>query len=546
MALRLTKTTKVVFALTIVLLSGALGYLIWRVNQKETVAPQESQAGGGAGACCVPVSEGGPGCVAGFTCQPISCNADEGGIPASDCTGEDSDPDYCCGAGYRCRILPYDGVTVTCVNPTTHTCHVVSGYTCVADEPDEPPVEGDCQDTICEWPQVVMSGTNDPESEPVCRCESCTGVDPADPWSCSGNPPSCTPGGCPSGYTDCGDSTNHESGGGCAKSSVSCVAHHPDCNNPTYVFRYCKPATETNVCDSGAWVTRPTGTYTVGTDIPYSLTAQDSNGIDKASITSKLCTGSVALCTSGQSITPTVTGTTSPITISGTLTNLAVGTYTITFSWADSLGAVGSDCTLTTTFTLVEEESPGLNIVKSAVESCIDEGTDNPKSELIYTITVTNTGSGIGNVSQIEDVLDSKILSASIVPTDITSPGQYSNGKILWSFSPALSIPAGSSQVYSYKLLIEKANFGDYNNTVTLTPVTGDTIQATAEITADCLIEIPATGLFDTTLGRIATGILLLILGVLVYNVPNSMFVVDREKKREMYMAGFEKKVANR
>lgn len=46
MAIRLTKTSKVVFALSILLLSATLGYLVWRVNQPETVAPQESEAGG--------------------------------------------------------------------------------------------------------------------------------------------------------------------------------------------------------------------------------------------------------------------------------------------------------------------------------------------------------------------------------------------------------------------------------------------------------------------------------------------------------------------
>ena len=46
MTLRLTKTSKVVFAISIFLLSGVLGYLVWRVNQPETVAPTESEAGG--------------------------------------------------------------------------------------------------------------------------------------------------------------------------------------------------------------------------------------------------------------------------------------------------------------------------------------------------------------------------------------------------------------------------------------------------------------------------------------------------------------------
>ncbi len=56
---------------------------------------------------------------------------------------------------------------------------------------------GECKDTVCEWPEVLMSGRND-ASEDVCRCEPCTGIDPNDPYSCNGNPPTCTPKGCPS------------------------------------------------------------------------------------------------------------------------------------------------------------------------------------------------------------------------------------------------------------------------------------------------------------------------------------------------------------
>ena len=37
---------------------------------------------------------------------------------------------------------------------------------------------------------------------------------------------------------------------------------------------------------------------------------------------------------------------------------------------------------------------PGLSISKTVVKQCIDEGSENPNSELLYTITVSNTGTG--------------------------------------------------------------------------------------------------------------------------------------------------------
>lgn len=46
MALMLTNKSKIFFTVTIITLSGVLGFLVWRVNQPDTVAPTESEAGG--------------------------------------------------------------------------------------------------------------------------------------------------------------------------------------------------------------------------------------------------------------------------------------------------------------------------------------------------------------------------------------------------------------------------------------------------------------------------------------------------------------------
>ena len=547
MALRLTKTSKVIFAISIVVLSGALGYLVWRVNQPDTVAPTESEAGGGAGACCDP----NVGCVAGWKCVEKSCDETEGAIPAPGLNE--------CGQDYRCRYLP----NVTCIDPVNHICRVVTTHTCVADDSGEPPEEGECKDVVCEWPEVLMSGRID-ASEDVCRCETCTGVDPSDPYSCSGNPPTCDPGNCPSGYEECGDSSSHE-GGDCTKfSSLSCVSYHPDCHNPTYVYGYCKPiATQTNVCDSGTWVTRPTGNIDYEQDILFSATATDSDGINSGSITAKLCTGTVSVCSTGQSISYTVTNTTTTsATFGATLSNatnrLTPGTYTLSLTWADSLGATSASCALTTTFTLLEEETnPNWDISKSVVESCIDEGTEDPTAQLVYTIVVSNTGDGTGSISRIEDVLDTKVLAGFVQP-GITTPGVFTSGKIIWDYSsPNLEIAAGGSRTYTYTLNIDKDSFGTYNNTVTLTPVGSDSISASASIAADCEIKepeepeepedtIPETGIFDSTAGRISVGLMLVILGVIVYSMPNSVFRIQIKENSYKYRERFEKKVAKK
>ena len=192
---------------------------------------------------------------------------------------------------------------------------------------------------------------------------------------------------------------------------------------------------------------------------------------------------------------------------------------------------------------------PGLSISKTTDKKCIDEKTENPKAELLYTITVSNTGTGVGQISKIEDTLDTKIVTAGIVPTDITEGGSYLGGKITWLFSSPLTISPGETKVYSYKMMIDKSHFGIYANTVVLTPVSGDPIQATATINADCIITVPTvpqTGIFDSTVGRIAGGFGLIVLGGFVYSMPSRVFLLNREsgeRRRNKYRVKFESKI---
>ena len=194
---------------------------------------------------------------------------------------------------------------------------------------------------------------------------------------------------------------------------------------------------------------------------------------------------------------------------------------------------------------------PGFSITKEVVKSCRDEDSENPTSQLSYTITVKNSGQGSGQISRIEDALDSKVVSAGLVPTSITSPGAYSNGKIEWSFSPAITVGAGESKIYTYSLDVGKSHFGTYDNKVTLIPTTGDAITADATVEADCKFTTPPpvtpqTGLFDTTLGRIVAGLLLIALGYIVYNIPSGVFSFDWIGRNSHYRTKFENKIKDK
>ncbi len=538
MAIRLTKVTKIIFAVVIVILSVALGYLIWRVNQPETVAPTDSEAAGGAGACCNPAP--GFGCVAGWKCIEETCSKDIICVKK----GQDC-PTYKGISGKKdgeCQNEGYKGMT---------KCIYEFKGVCVRETDPEGPTEGECKDVKCTWPTVIMSDKG-------CDCQTCNGSN-----GCGGNPPtSCKLGSCPSGYEECGTTVSHDEGGGCSvQSKIHCTVYHPDCNNPSVIYRYCKPVGGTNVCDGGSWVTKPSGEIASGESIPFSVKAKDSDGIKKDSIRVELANNSgqektVAIlkeCTTGETTNCiTISEASTETTISGVLTKVS-SSNTLKVSWADSKDVTGSNCILETSFTVISKEvNPNWSITKGVVEQCIDEKTTNPKAELIYTITVKNTGDDEGRISKIEDVLDSKVKDTFVQVSTITSPGIYASGKISWSYAIPLVVEPNSSKVFTYKLIIDKENFGTYSNKVTLTTSGGDTLQAVANITADCEIvkevppvegEVPKTGIFDSTASKIAVGFSLIFVGIFVYNMPHVIFVKD---KRQGYREKFEKRVAHR
>ncbi len=487
MALRLNKTSKIVFAISIVILSGALGFLLWRVNQVDTTAPEESEAGENWCNCCDHPKSG-------------------GSIP--ECGGSNNTPCSCTYAADQCNND--DGSTMS---------------QCTVSECTE---GSDCSEH-CVWPQVNYC---DRVENGVCICKS-------PPNNCGTSTP-CEIN-CPDGYSEC------SSGAGCEPREQKCTC--PDCDNDYYVQIKCKQDTVAPVCGDGKkdsteacdYKASPTGCksgYTCTNKCKCVATATCGDGkVDsgedcdpKASPTG--CnTGST--CLSDCSCSAVIEDTCGDGTLDSGEECESGDPSGNSCAWAD--------CNQSTCL------CKALSITKSVVESCIDEGTDNPKALLSYTITVANSGTEDRTVTKIEDVLDSKLSTASIVPTGITSPGVYSSGKILWDYQTTnLIVKGGETKRYTYKVEIDKDNFGEYSNTVTLTRSTGVTSVASSNIVADCVITIPQTGIFDSTLGRILAGVTLLIIGSIVYNIPNRVLVVKRKDRINKYRVRFEKKVANR
>ncbi|NLE31130.1 hypothetical protein GX618_02555, partial [Candidatus Dojkabacteria bacterium] len=71
----------------------------------------------------------------------------------------------------------------------------------------------------------------------------------------------------------------------------------------------------------------------------------------------------------------------------------------------------------------------------------------------------------------------------------------------------------------------------------------GTTLIATAKIDADCVVTVPQTGIFDSTLGRISVGFILLLIGGVVYNLPSEIFIHKFKENKFKYRVKFENNI---
>ncbi len=574
--LRLNKTTKIVFAIAIVLLSTALGYLVWRVNQEANLGPDDSEAFECApgeykvqetmsGTYCIDnaMREGMPpgcykntstGCMGGYgwiTSSPIS-GPESCFVTKSECESANS------AAIKNCES---DGKYGRC---ETGNCNYAtdgrySGWIYICDQTTPPPPPVDCHEDlepttysfnkanagrskigpfpkdgklVLYFKNLLGAGTYRPT---ITFKLVSTDTSRNDNQTYS--------------YTPKADedrtATDFTVKKGeyvlLTKSVDNSNQGDPECapttNNPKYEsFGWIDPSSD-GKCGSG--LLGPPSSGSAREAYPkYSISTFRSNAVKQG----------YEKVTNGEQC------------------------------WADWREWAGdydfNDYFLMVSYAVEEPiPTPNLTVNKSVVESCTDEDTSNPTAELAYTIAVTNTGGADGEFSKIEDVLDSKVEDSFVQVSSITGGGTYADGKIVWDGNT--TVKAGESISYTYTLVVDKDSFDTYSNTVTLT--TGsETKTDKATITADCVIteepeepeepevpevptegEVPQTGIFDSTAGRILAGVSLVVIGALVYISPNislstlnghikSRRVYIKERNIRKLRKRFEKKVEKR
>jgi hypothetical protein len=499
MAIRLTKKNSVIFAVVIVVLCGSLGYLVWRVNQPETTAPTESEAGEG------------PACNYGSECTSVRCRWPW----VAYCNTESPDS-------------PTDGKRgfCECRKPESQTINPCRTDDPISDDNCHPPTCPSGEKICCNWNEIDCDskcGEGAHEIKTECRCSSCNNpyylsvyckVEPV--ASCGDGIVGNTEGEeCDPPNKGCipekiivvpeGDDSMVTAPGICT-SECKCVPRSycgdgkvdsgEECDPPnTKCYNYCDPPGSECAIKDGY------GMCTNTCQCEFVIPSSCGNG--------KLDTGEE--CENGNP--------------SG-----------VKCQWS-SCNTESCKCIQSI-----------VGVSKSVSEKCVNVGTADPRAELTYTILVKDIGRG-EVIETIEDVLDPKVVSKGLIPTDISHNGRYSNGKIIWegiAIQFARNPDSTISVPFTYKLTIDKSNFGVYTNNVTLTTTKGNTFQASATINADCIVTAPQTGIFDSTLGRIAGGFGLIVLGGFVYSMPSRVFMFNRqsdERRRNKYRVRFESKI---
>ena len=566
------KTTVIILLILFLVVGSTGGYLLWRVNQEKTVAPTDSEASvtypcGGVGQ---------PDC--DFYCKDRMGQPGNGGTiicaDAGDCVGRV----YC---EYPYSIRCENCITCTCVpqcdrwgplctvpdcpagyheipNDGTLKGRPQDGQRCDSNpQPDKCLVDCKMECASCSNPSWRTRYCQKDEPTNVCGDGKKGGSEACDPpgsvcTAASGKQSTCSSTcTCPEPANICGDG-NKAGDEACDPPGSVCTAasgKQSTCSSTCT----CPEPPVGNTCDAqGAkWVTQPPSSVEFGKAIPFEYITGDTDGVQNVNIIVKL---------DGTSVPVTkipATDNAPNITVKGILNGsegvLSPGNHKLEISWNDIKGAGGVPCYAYSMITVLPE-NPEWDIEKKAVQTCVNDWTENPISNLTYTITITNTntGSGAGTITSILDTLDPKVDSTKV--TNISNGGVISNGKIVWNLtSPLSDFDPGESKSFTYSINVNKESFGIYQNTVVATPDTssGDSsnLETSVNIEARCNIPgepvQPETGLFDDSKNIVMLGAVLLFAG-LGWSWITDSFGTMKQKISYESKARFEKRVSKR
>lgn len=120
---------------------------------------------------------------------------------------------------------------------------------------------------------------------------------------------------------------------------------------------------------------------------------------------------------------------------------------------------------------------PQFAITNSVAASCEASGS----ALLKYTVSVSNTSTVSGTLTKIDELIDSRLISNNIIPTNVSNSGTVAGNKITWAESSALrTFSSKQTKTYSYEIRIPKEKLSTFvngtNSNATVTYDTSNTI----------------------------------------------------------------------
>jgi hypothetical protein len=168
-----------------------------------------------------------------------------------------------------------------------------------------------------------------------------------------------------------------------------------------------------------------------------------------------------------------------------------------------------------------EAPNPDWDIEKKGTPVCYEEGTTAVYVDIDYVIEVTNVKAG-GDLEYVRDEYDEQINSEWIISTN-PQASEITEEYIQWTIPQGeRTFEEGESREFTYKVRIPLYNnrhiLGEHlQNHVVAHLSEGEDIHAYEEILVGC--DLPDTGLFDNTAGRLALGAILLVFAIISYNM---------------------------
>ncbi|HET6882157.1 MAG TPA: DUF4214 domain-containing protein, partial [Pirellulales bacterium] len=258
------------------------------------------------------------------------------------------------------------------------------------------------------------------------------------------------------------------------------------------------------------------GSVVAGTALTYTIVVSNAGPSDVSgvSVADPLST------LTGAHFTATQTGGASGFSISG---NNAINDSNVTLPAGSSItyvvtGTVSSSATgtLTNTATVTPPSGPAVtasdsdtlsvqaNITITKTDNSSTPGSAVPGTALIYTITVSNSGPSVATATSIDENLPNTFTGASF--TSVASGGASGNTTHgTGSIHDTVTLPAGSSIVYTMTGTIDAAATGTLANQVHVTPGAGVTDTNATTTATDSLTLTPQANITITKTDNSAT-----------------------------------------